>query len=91
MGAVLLKGREKTPAREIVVAPRMPERPKTYGLSPWTTDADAVVDCDGTIDGRRCGWHAMGPRATVKKAYDEHRRMFHSDEVGVLLLNQPRQ
>ncbi len=91
MAGVLLEPKAKTPAREIVIVPRLPDRPKTYGLSPWSTDADVTADCDGTINGKPCGWHAMGPRAQVKKAYDEHRRMFHSDDIGVVLLNQPRQ
>lgn len=79
------------PAREIVIAPRMPAPPKNYQSNPFTTLGDVVVDCNGVREGKPCGWHAMGPRDQVKKAYDEHYKLYHSDEVGTLLLNQPRQ
>lgn len=74
-------------ARELIVAPRLPDRPKTHTGNPFTSDGDIVVDC-GTPG---CGWHAMGTRENVKRAMDEHRRMFHSSSIGVVLLNQPGQ
>jgi hypothetical protein len=74
-------------ARQLIVAPRMPAPPKAYAGSPFETLADVVVDCGE--DG--CGWHAMGPRDQIKLAWDEHYRMYHPGEVGVLLLNRPRQ
>ncbi len=74
-------------AREIVIAPRMPSLPKGDYRTPFTTKADVVADC--AAEG--CGYHVMGDRAQVKLALDEHRKMFHSSEIGVVLLNQPRQ
>ncbi len=79
------------PARSLIVAPRLPEKPKAHTGNPFTTLGDITLDCDGLMNGRPCGWHVMGPRAIAKKAYDEHRKMFHSQEIGVVLLNQPRQ
>lgn len=74
-------------ARELIVAPRLPDRPKEHTGNPFTTDGDLIVDCAVP----HCSWHAMGPRALVKLAMDEHRRMFHSNQIGVVLLNQPGQ
>jgi hypothetical protein len=87
---VLIPGRP-TKARELVVAARLPEFPKVHTGHPFTAVGDIVADCDGKIDGKPCGWHAMGERALVKKAYDEHRKLYHSTEIGVVLLNRPRQ
>lgn len=74
------------PAR-ILVAPRLPDRPKQHTGNPFTSEGDIVADC-ATDD---CGYHAMGPRAEVKKALDQHHRLFHSESIGVVLLNQARQ
>jgi predicted small metal-binding protein len=76
-------------ARELVIAPRLPPPPKHYGANPFATIADAVIDCD--VPG--CGWHAMGPRADLKKAFDEHYKQCHGAdrEIAVVLINQPRQ
>jgi hypothetical protein len=79
---------EKLYARELVVTPRIPIFPRDkYTGNPWTTLSDVVADCD--VPG--CGYHVMGKRPEVKKALDDHRKMYHSDQVGVVLLNQPRQ
>ncbi len=91
MQGVLLEPKAKPPARDIVVAARLPEFPKNHTGNPFTSIGDIVADCDGTINGKPCGWHAMGPRAVVKKAYDEHRKQYHQTETGRLLLNRPRQ
>lgn len=74
-------------AREIIVAPRLPKFPTQYTGNPFTSAGDVVADCGIP----RCGYHVMGPRDQVKKAMDEHHRLFHSEETGVVLLNQPRQ
>ncbi len=76
-------------ARELIVAPRLPAKPKHHTGNPFTTVGDVVVDCD--VLG--CGWHAMGPRADIKKAWDEHYRVWHAsaEQTGVMLLNHPRQ
>lgn len=74
-------------ARELIVAPRIPPPPKNHTGDPFTSDGDIVADC--AIDG--CGYHVMGPRADVKKAMNEHHKLYHSQETGVVLLNQPRQ
>lgn len=76
-------------ARELILAPRLPSTPKTHTGNPFTTLGDVVLDCD--VPG--CGWHAMGPRAVVKKAWDDHYRQFHgtNQATGVVLLNQPKQ
>lgn len=77
----------RIPARSLIVAPRLPVFPKEYTGNPFTSIGDVTADCD--VAG--CGWHAMGPRAEVKLAINEHHRTYHSDEVGVVLLNQPQQ
>jgi hypothetical protein len=88
----LLKPKRRLAARELVVAARLPEfKRDRYTGDPFTSEGDVVLDCDGTIDGKPCGWHAMGPRADVKKAYDEHRKQYHQSQIGVVLLNLPRQ
>ena len=94
MSAVLLKPRHEPirHAREIVVAARLPAfRRDSYTGNPFTSEGDIVMDCTGEINGKPCGWHAMGPRADVKRAYDEHRKQYHQQEIGIVLLNQPRQ
>jgi len=91
MAGLILEAPKKLKAREIVVAPRVPAPPKEYGSTPFTTVGDIVLDCDGETEGKPCGWHIMGPRAVAKLAYDEHRKLYHSDQIGVVLLNQPRQ
>lgn len=78
------------PARGLVVAPRIPAlKPSEYTGKPFTSVGDIVVDCD--IPG--CGWHAMGPRADVKKAIDEHHKMYHASdsEVRIIMINRARQ
>jgi hypothetical protein len=72
----------------IVIATRMPDKPKQrVGGTPFDQDGDIVVDCDQP----GCGWHAMGPRKLIKKAMDEHQRMYHAEQGSVILLNQPKQ
>lgn len=46
-----------------------------------------TADC--MVDG--CTYHAVGPRADVKKAVDAHHKLYHSEQIGVVLLNQPGQ
>lgn len=75
------------PARGLIVAPRLPARPAEHTGNPFTTLGDIVADC--AVDG--CGYHAMGPRADVKLAMDEHHRQYHSQETAVVHLNRPRQ
>jgi hypothetical protein len=87
MSEVILAPTPKLKAREIVVAPRLPsmrEARETY-KSPFDAEGDIVVDCD------LCGYHAMGPRRQVGAALREHHRLFHPNQTGVVLLNQPRQ
>lgn len=74
-------------AMELIVAPRMPERPKSHTGNPFTTEGDIVADCAKP----GCGWHAMGPRALIREAIRNHLAMCHSQEIGQVLLNQPRQ
>lgn len=82
-------------ARAVVVAPRIPSLDrKTYNGNPFTSAGDVVADCDVVkADGTKCGWHAMGSRADVRLAWNEHYRQFHGADqaVGVLLLNTPKQ
>jgi len=91
MSAVLLGSAPKRSARDIVVAPRLPARPETHTGDPFTTEGEIYAECATCRDtgGRR--YHVSGPRREVKKALNEHHKMFHSDEIGVVLLNQPRQ
>ena len=78
----------RRPARSLITAARLPDPPKLRTGNPFEADGDVVVDCD--VPG--CGWHAMGARPLVKRAWDEHYRAHHgSDRVaGVLLINNPR-
>lgn len=73
-------------AREVVLAPRLPEFPSLF-LGTWEAEGDITADC--TTAG--CGYHVLGPRAEVQLALKEHHRLFHPDEIGVVLLNAPRQ
>ena len=77
------------PARSLIVAPRLPPPPTSRRGNPFDADGDAVIDCD--VPG--CGWHAMGPRLELGKAYAEHYRQHHASaqEIGVVLINRPRQ
>lgn len=79
----------KLPTNYIVTAPRMPAAPSLKTGNPFTSVGDIVVDCDAP----GCGWHAFGPRADVKKAWNEHYRQWHTSnkEAVVLLLNHPKQ
>ncbi len=83
------KAKADSAAPRISVAPRMPSRPYGHTGSPWTVAGDIVVDCDKA----GCGWHAFGPRGDVHKAWQEHYRQWHgsAQEIGVVLLNRPRQ
>lgn len=74
--------------RLVTVAPRLPARPKHETGDPFTADGDMVVDCGEP----GCGWHAMGPRTLLKKAWQEHYRQWHgsAQTTGVVLLNHPR-
>jgi hypothetical protein len=79
-------------ARSLIVAPRLPERPKQHSGNPFTSDGDIVADCNTLLpDGSRCGYHCMGPRDEVKKALDLHHKLYHPESIGMVLLNQPRQ
>ncbi len=80
-------------ALEIVTAMRLPKMSERTGTGVFDALGDVTVSC-GHVDevtGRRCGWNAMGPRAQMKGAVVEHRRMFHSQATRpwVTLLNQP--
>jgi hypothetical protein len=75
------------PARGLIVAPRLPEKPKDHTGNPFTSDGDITADC--AVEG--CGWHAMGPRSVMKQVIDRHHKLFHSESIGVVLLNQARQ
>ena len=79
------------PAQSLIVAPRLPPKPKEYAKNPFETKGEIMLDCDGAINGKPCGWHVIGERSEVKKAWEVHRRMYHSEEKAVVLLNQPRQ
>lgn len=81
------------PARSLVVAPRLPQFPRNHTGDPFTSDGDIVVDCDQLDQrtGKKCEWHVIGVRREVKAAVKAHNQMFHSEQIGVILLNQPRQ
>lgn len=88
MGAVLLEPKPvaKRPAREIVIASRLPALPDegTYS-TPWESPGDVVAEC------AECGYGCSGPRAEVGKAMKAHHALYHSQSIGVVLLNHPRQ
>ncbi len=76
------------PALEIVTAARIPPPAMLRtGTGVFDAQGDVTVDCDS------CGWHAQGPRAQVRLAQLEHRRMFHAEAVSplVTILNRPGQ
>lgn len=83
MSTVILPTRPA--ARSLIVAPRLPAAPKAHTGDPFTTVGDVVADC--TVEG--CGWHAMGPRADVKKSIQAHHALHHPQDVVVTLLNNP--
>lgn len=74
-------------ARSLVIAPRMPPAPREHTGNPFTAGGDIVLDC--TEEG--CGWHWMGPRSVAQQAYSRHKAEYHSEAIGVVLLNQARQ
>lgn len=80
----------KPPARTLLVAPRLPQRPKEHTGNPFTTVGDVVLDCD--VPGCSPHWHGMGARADVIKAWREHYRQNHASAqmTGVVLINHPR-
>lgn len=84
---------EKLPARTLVTTVRMPKPGARSGPGVFGVAGDVVVDCAvvDELTGRRCGWHAMGPRADVRLAQIEHRRQFHSQQQVLTLINHPRQ
>ncbi len=83
----LLLAPARRPARGLVVATRMPSFPKEHTGNPFTTIGDLVADC--MVEG--CGYHVQGSRADVGLALQEHRRLFHSDEISVVAMNHARQ
>jgi len=87
MSAVILEPRKKAavPAREIVIAPRLPALRTENYKNPFDAEGDVVADCD------LCGYHIMGPRPMVGAAMRDHHRVFHHESTGVVLLNAPRQ
>lgn len=92
MSAVILAPPVRRFARELVIAPRLPARSKFHTGNPFTSEGDVVVDCDVRDEfGNKCGWNAMGPRADVKRATDQHRRLYHPESIGVFKLNAPKQ
>jgi hypothetical protein len=87
MAGVLLEpaAPPKLKAREIVVAPRLPELRTAGYKSPFDAEGDVVADCD------LCGYHVIGSRRDVGAAMREHHRLYHHHQTGVVLLNAPRQ
>jgi hypothetical protein len=45
---------------------------------------NAVIRCSV----EECGWNACGPRDDLGKAWNEHYRMHHSQEVGVVQVDK---
>lgn len=90
-GVLLERSTVKLPARGIVLAPRLPERPRVHTGNPFTTHGDVVAECQNCLEAGGKRYHVSGERNEVKKALDLHHRLFHSQEIGVVLLNQPRQ
>lgn len=84
---VLPKPLNPRPARDIVVATRMPPPPKSYGSNPFDTVGHVTADC-GVED---CGYHVQGERKDVGIAIRQHHRLFHSESISVVLLNHARQ
>lgn len=72
-------------ALSLIVAPRMPAPPTAHPGNPFESLSDVVIDCGE----EGCGWHAMGPRQEVKKAWDEHYRLYHSQQIGMVRINHP--
>lgn len=91
MPPVLLSAAPARPQPRIVVAPRLPVRPREHTGNVFTTEGDIVATCTNCAAEGGKVYQVMGPRDLVKKALDEHRKLFHSQEIGVVLLNQPGQ
>lgn len=77
----------RRPARDLVVATRLPPFPKEYTGNPFTSLGDVVADCE--VEG--CGYHVQGERSHVKLALKEHHRLFHPESISVVRLNLARQ
>lgn len=78
----------KIPARGLVVAPRLPPRPKDY-TTMFAGLGRMLVSCEDP----NCDWVYMGTRMTAKEAITEHNLLMHSDctTAHVLMINKPRQ
>lgn len=78
----------KIPARSLLVAPRLPARPKDY-LTMFTSLGKVLISCENV----ECDWLYTGSRLEAKAAITEHNRLAHSDqdEAHVVMINKPRQ
>lgn len=78
----------KIPARGLIVAPRLPPRPKDY-IDMFRSIGKIVISCETP----GCDWLYMGSRLESKAAVTEHNRLSHSDstEAHVMMINKPRQ
>jgi len=73
------------PARNLVISHRLPQFP-THGGSPFVGEGDIVAKCDICTDPE---FEFQGQREHVKKAIDEHKRMYHSQNTMKIMLNNP--
>jgi hypothetical protein len=62
------------------------QHPKQYYLSQPIFEGarNATIECQS--DG--CLWTLTGPRHILKKAWNEHYRMYHSQEIGRVEIKQ---
>lgn len=78
----------------LITATRMPSPPTDRGTHLFASNGDAVVDCQVVDEhGKKCGWHASGPRSDLVIALRNHQRMYHSQasDPMVTLINAPSQ
>jgi hypothetical protein len=56
------------------------KEPKQYYISQPIFEGarNAVIECQA------CDWSLAGPRSTLKEAWNQHYRMYHSQETGVV-------
>jgi hypothetical protein len=91
-GIVLPHAPKPMPARSLVLASRMPTFGARTGPGLFDREGDVVYECGTLLNGKPCGWGCAGTRADVKNAVENHRRMYHSQDVDPVVgfLNRPR-
>lgn len=87
-GLLLEPAAPKPQVGELMVAARVPKLDASTFTGTFNPGGgDVVAECKTGF----CDWVCMGPRPEVGAAWQEHHRLVHSNQRGVVKLNTPRQ